>query len=499
MKRGLIWTAAIGCAVIAFLAWHSPIKANPLHDPMSSSNASNATFLPSIHSNPISNDASTPACSIFVDSAAGSSGSGTQSSPYKTLTGHTAQSAGKTICLRGTTSGSGRAYTQAMLILSGNGTSSQPITLMAYPGEKAVVRTTSQSVLDVRGDYWQILNLEIDENGGGTSPVILRNRFDVLRGNDIHNGTYNGIEVRGTDALIDANQIHNFDSHRPGSDAHCVDLLQTGDRLILRGNTIHDCSGDGIQAFNPNNTPASNVPEDVQIVNNTFYRGSLAYTENAIDLKIGNRFTITGNDISGYGYEPTQLYQGGNPAVMFHRYVQNVIFSDNKVHDATKGVNIYADQGATPLGVTISNNLFYHLTGTTSVFAYAVQVNVAKSTTIVNNTISNVTGFALSIAAGMSGGRVQNNLVYASGPSRFNGLSGVTVGNNGFFSSAYTGSVGSNNTTGTSPDFVNGTQNLHLQSNSPAIDKGTSAGVTVDFDGNTRTAPPDLGALEYKP
>ena len=497
MKRLFITGAVIGCVVALVLTSHAPAFTSPVQNDQRGPGLAdlvNHTYLPTIQSIP----ASTVSCSVYADSAVASNGDGTQAHPWKTLPGVINLAAGKVLCLRGTTSGSPRLYRQGLTYLTGNGTSASPIYLMSYPGEHAEVQSTGQGVLDVRGNYWHVENLIIDNANASGPAVVVRNPFVVLRGNEIRNGRYNGIDVRGTDVLIESNQIHHFDSQVPGGDAQCVNLLQTGDRLVLRKNTIHDCSGDGIQVFNPNNTAATNVPEDVQITGNTFYRGTIAYTENAIDIKIGNRFTISGNDISGYGYETPQLETNGNPPILLHRYAQNIMVAANKIHDATKAINIHADQGATPNGITIENNVLYNLTGSQSSNAYGIQVVTANNIVLINNTLAHVAGYALSVYA-QSGGRVQNNLIYASGATRFTSVSGVTIGNNGYFSSTLLGAVQSGTTTGTSPGFVNSSSNFHLTSSSPVIDKGTSVSLSTDFDGKPRVGMPDLGAYEYTP
>ncbi len=57
----------------------------------------------------------------------------------------------------------------------------------------------------------------------------------------------------------------------------------------------------------------------------------------------------------------------------------------------------------------------------------------------------------------------------------------------------------SNNITGQDPKFVNLTgKDFHLQSGSPAINKGASiAGYDYDADGNPIVGAPDIGAYEY--
>jgi hypothetical protein len=498
MRKSPLVVAVIGCVLLTVLSPQTPILASPLTRSLPNISNQSTLYLPILLGN--QNVTGSAHCTLYADSAAKQDGSGTIGSPFNTLQGRTDLSAANVLCLRGTTSGAPRAYRQGLLRLSGNGTAAKPITLMSYPGEQAMIQSTGQGglgVLDIQGDYWHVENLIVDNSGISGPAVVIRSRYDVVRGNEIRNGKYDGIDVIGTDALIEDNLIHHFDSRIPGSDAHCVNLQPTGSRLTLQGNTIHDCSGDGIQAYNANNTAAAVVPTDVRILNNVFYRGTIAYTENAIDTKIGDRFTISGNDISGYGYETPQTTPGGNEPVVIHRYTQNLLFIGNKIHDSTKGVRIHADQGHTPSGITLANNILYHLTGSLALNAYGVAVVTANNVRILNNTLSNVTGYALTTEIALNGGRIQNNLFYASGPSIYLGLSNVTVSNNGYFTAAFNGAAGSSNVTGTNPSFVNPTQDFHLKQGSPAIDKGVWVNLTVDFDGKPRAAVPDLGAYEW--
>ncbi len=47
------------------------------------------------------------------------------------------------------------------------------------------------------------------------------------------------------------------------------------------------------------------------------------------------------------------------------------------------------------------------------------------------------------------------------------------------------------------PRFVDSVANWHLQSISPAINKGWNVGLTQDIDGNPIVGRPDMGCYEY--
>jgi len=83
------------------------------------------------------------------------------------------------------------------------------------------------------------------------------------------------------------------------------------------------------------------------------------------------------------------------------------------------------------------------------------------------------------------------------GPSTVN-VDYNDIYNNGAGTCTGTCTVGANNIY-TDPMFVNaGMYDYHLQSGSSCIDSGiTLAGISVDFEGNTRDANPDMGAYEY--
>lgn len=246
-------------------------------------------------------------------------------------------------------------YPHPLIRVTGNSA-----TYQAAPGEHA--HLVGSGSLEIWGHDVTLSGLDIDAGGSGLPAVVLRGDRITLNGDEIHNGRYNGIDVRGAGALITLSHIHDFDSGVAGSDAQCINILPTGAAVTITGDSIHDCSGDGIQAFYPNSTAR---PVDVAgglISGNVFTRGTIGYTENAIDLKRGAGWTITNNLLAGYGREPVALIAGGNPAAFIHKWASRVLFSANTISDSAKGVEIFGnsglDAGANPVSVTVSSNRF---------------------------------------------------------------------------------------------------------------------------------------------
>ncbi len=127
--------------------------------------------------------------------------------------------------------------------------------------------------------------------------------------------------------------------------------------------------------------------------------------------------------------------------------------------------------------VTVSNNVVYH-NGLVDSWGGGIIVEYPSATNIrVRNNIVSQNGYNQMVNNAGGNAAITNNLIDGSG--------GIT---------------GSSYVTG-NPQFVNPSGgDFHIQSSSPAIDKGTSTDApNVDFDGNSRPkgAGYDIGAYEY--
>ena len=161
-----------------------------------------------------------------------------------------------------------------------------------------------------------------------------------------------------------------------------------------------------------------------------------------------------------------------------------------------------------------TNNIYHnsvYLSGTgitapgSTTFAFVSNIATTPTRNYLNNIFFNgrsnaVAGGSSHIALGLSGTATTNlnsnyNDLYAPGTDGFVGS---------FNGNAYPTLAGFQAATGTDANSISANPlftsltNLHLQAMSPAINAGTTAdGVTLDFDGQTRDAMPDIGADEY--
>jgi hypothetical protein len=434
-------------------------------------------------------------CDVYVDNGAGTNGDGSFSSPWNSIPNDLHLPAGETLCVRGNTSGPGRIYNTTRIELRSSGTATAPITLRPYPGESVVLQSLDQGgVIKFIGDYWTVQDFVIDNMATGWRAIILAEGADhnVVRGNEVYNGTNHGIDVNAgsRDNRIEDNHVHHF-SRSDGDDAYCIHVGAGADNTVIQGNTIHDCSGHGIRLSPPADS-FTNIPDfadNVQILGNLIYEGDLPAARNAIDIKAASNLKIIGNEL--YGYE-------GDDAVTLHYTSRNTLLADNRIHDSGRGFRAWPGEGGWPEGLILQNNLLYDLE------EYAILLIGVRDATIVHNTIVNAGDWALNIAhAGLVGGTISNNLVVNSGPARIASgatFQDVTVSHNGWFNSPTDLSSATDTVGGGDPGFVNlAGRDLHLDGGSPALGAGADVGVGFDFEGDERPGGccPDLGADEY--
>lgn len=239
-------------------------------------------------------------------------------------------------------------------------------TYQAAPGEQARLVATGGASLEVYGHDVTLSGLEIDNGGAGAPALVLRGANDTVTGSDIHNGSYNGVDVRGQSDTITGSTIHDFNSGVAQSDAQCVNLISNnlagspgGFRLL--GNTIWNCSGDGVQAYHANVLPCPvDVPPGI-IAGNVFSAGTLAFEENAFDLKWGS-WRVVSNTVSGYGFVGQTGTTDTSPAGFVHKCSYDVLVSGNLFDHNGKGVEVFGasglDAGTNPVSITVSGNTF---------------------------------------------------------------------------------------------------------------------------------------------
>jgi parallel beta-helix repeat protein len=449
-----------------------------------------------------------PVCDYYVDNNASSDGDGSWDHPWKSINDHVGDLfPGDTMCVRGDVSGSGRVYEVGRIYLDSergavrDGAPGSPITVRSYADEKVILRNVgSGPIVHFRGaDYWVFEGFTMDHNNCGDRAVIFDHgaSHNVLRDNEIYDGTNDGIVLyddHNVGNVIENNHIHHFDAG--DKDAHCIFPGPGSDDTIIRGNIVHDCSGDGVQIYAVVSTPISEYSKNVQIVDNVFYRGTLERSEDGLDIKGADGLEVSGNELYGYYHSSP----GSGRAIVVQKGSRNIFFGSNVIHDTSYGISCHPKGDKHPENITIENNLFYNVNGD-----YAIMFNAVYGAIVYHNTVANATGYSIYIAGdGLHGGDIRNNLAYDSGRAEIGSgapFVNVTVGHNGWFDAESeftdpTDVVGSGD-----PGFVDVANNdYHLVADSPACNAGTDVGVTADFEGDARPFGdyPDIGADEHQ-
>ncbi len=282
----------------------------------------------------------------------------------------------------------------------------------------------------------------------------------VVRNNRLYRNALDGIEVYGTDNLIEGNEIWGTIQYHPQwtnppswADADGIRFFGVGH--TIRKNYIHDIK--------------FGVPENVNPHIDCFQTWSDSYHEAAqnvtIEQNVCSNSQVQAANESGQGF---MLEKASNLTIR-----NNIIL-------AYKGVNSVGSQGL----VIVNNTLAGDLSLTTAYHPMGIGLNTTPNTTIKNNIIYNFPATIINIAddASRQGLDIGYDCVYRS--------DGRTP----------SGTPYAHDLWNVNPLFVNAaTNDFHLRAGSPAIDAGLSLATVVnDLDGTSRPrgAGYDIGAYE---
>jgi hypothetical protein len=255
--------------------------------------------------------------------------------------------------------------------------------------------------------------------------------------------------------------------------------------------------------------------QDFQITR-SYWSGANVNGANNHNIKfLGNHFHDIGNRhyvVTGESFGIVGVYAGTPTSYLtFDGNVFNNIgrlpTSGQSTNDYNHDHGLYIYNGP----YTIQNNVFYNNTA-----GWGVQFSPGThDTTVQENTFSGANpqrDGQIILWGTNTNVKIQNNIFYR--PRNYavdtyqSGETNTLIGSNiiccgtvGVIASIPSGTTVSNNSTGTDPLFVNsGTFDFHLQSGSPAIDRGaTLSSIASDFDGTTRPQGNayDAGAFEF--
>jgi hypothetical protein len=406
---------------------------------------------------------------VYVVSTNGSDTDlGNEAQPFRTLhRALTGATAGDTILVRGGTydeqdSASGNAPAFFIRPDQGGDTGS-PITIRGFAAEIPVLTGTSSAassdtILALAGSHFRLARMEVNGTSNHGDAVAVMGNDIWLTAMELHNFGSRGVFVADvSDVTLMGNLVHDGGSTAPNDHA----LFLTGRNLVVRDNMI------------------TNLPFGFGIM--------LAYQSESQGTIFSNQISNTA--AGGIGFDRVK---GGN------RIYNNVIA--NVGTDASNGCHcgLQVANGASSTAPSSGDDIYYNTffgPGETAVRIYDRSGKVELHGNIFARFAS---GMLVEDTASTSALSSTNNLWQGTSASlQFRW--GATVGQ---LSDFQTASKQETSSLFADPQFVNAsTWDFHLQGTSPAIDHGGGPAtdtVTVDFEGTTRTAPPDIGAFEGK-
>jgi len=356
------------------------------------------------------------------------------------------------------------------LTIGAPGTAANPIALIAYPGATVTIGTPTG---DQRGIY-ACNGLSGCSNG--------------------QDWVFAGLTIR---AISEGLQLNTVGFRLVANDVSCPNgndqagcITGGPPSSFYYGNAVHDV--------------AANSASSVTRLYHSIYLGDGAH---AVDLGWNS---ITHN----HGNRAIQIFtstSGGSGDIY------DIHAHDNLIHDS-RGIGIVMTSVAPQKGpLEAYNNLIYNAgtgpdfaDGPASVYCFESTLGTGASGTLqlYNNTFYNCgwTGGAASNAAAIAAfapTNIRNNLIYNPAPLMYfdSGSSGMTCANNLYFGSGAAPSSCANGAVSADPKITSlSTFDFHLQSGSPAIDKGVAiASLILDLDGTSRPqgAAYDIGAYEF--
>lgn len=178
--------------------------------------------------------------------------------------------------------------------------------------------------------------------------VALR-RLDVLR------CASSAVEVSGADDVLVESSYFRDNQRKElntalqkwlRADSNGVSIYRGSHRVLIRGNTAHGNTGDGVQCqgrVDPLDSDATKDPTDIAIESNTFYGND----ENAVDIKTCHRINIQGsNHFLDYlpsdnnGEDPNNTTQCSGPAVIFHEGTTHVLIEGARIENSGGGIAV---------------------------------------------------------------------------------------------------------------------------------------------------------------
>jgi hypothetical protein len=417
----------------------------------------------------------------YVSSSGSNSNPGKIGSPFLTIQhGVDVLRAGDSLFVRGGT------YFERVAVYGYDGTSTDPIVILNYPGENPVIDGGSNlpkydwsQLVILWEDYVYFKGFEVRNSNrlgyrAGGDGITAAGAHDIIANCKVHDCWNSGIYI-GDYGIAEYNEVYNTclsNSANPGSTINGSGVSAAGnapasyaDYSIIRHNIVHDIWGEAVSTFESNHCT---------IEDNIIYDGWSAF----IYVSDATYATVQRNLV----YQTKTMSGGTQVGILFGDEINDPVNNgcqiiNNLVYGCRANLELWnATHNCIIANNTFVNGLTYNI--------LLMDVNYS-ATIFTNNLILQESQIACAILQKETGITFSYNLWSKSTDTDAVGTGDVV----GYPDLAKTGSTGAGKLTA---------EYFKLLGSSPAINKGVVlSNIKQDYFGNTRDNYPDIGAYEY--
>ncbi len=383
--------------------------------------------------------------------------------------------------------------------------------------------STATALIDMNGaDY---ITLNGSNNGTNTKDLTFSNTNTagaaIRFSNDATNNTIQNTVLKGVSNSTSTGVIY----------IASTTLTSGNDQLLIQNNDITSgATLPSVCVYNSGNTQSTTLKNSgLQIIGNkisnfsnsgildnggsvgTLYQGNEIYQVNAQNVSQLFGFNCNSNTVEGFVFRGNRIYDMklNNSGLQYGIYINLLSpgqsstgeISNNMIAlDANFGVNSYGITDYTPSGTFL--NIYFNtirISGISGNFSAGYYHNNQSSTDFRNNIISNVKNSSSQTYGMYLGSGISNFITDYNDLNVPNGYTGYLSGNQVTIAQWKAASQQDQHSLNGNLVFLSGTD-LHLVANGNCGVDGagiTIAGFQNDFDNQTRSAPPDMGADEF--
>jgi hypothetical protein len=189
-------------------------------------------------------------------------------------------------------------------------------------------------------------------------------------------------------------------------------ITSTARNITIRGNNIHDNSGDAIQCYSEDGSVPGAPADGILIEGNDLYNN----IEQSLDIKTCYNVIVRKNKMHHARY---YAGRGGNGAMVVHMSAKNITIEDNDFYDSGLAIGIGGNHfGPSPSGIVIRRNTIRDMITEGGMTGGGLLLMNSTGTVVENNTFARLQGPAILAGNGTTGSTdslaVRNNTVDAT-------------------------------------------------------------------------------------